>query len=192
MQARAGGAKGTRTGHAHKASAWSAPVGDRAIPANHDELLHAAERSRRLLRRRALASSAAAALPIPGLDLLIDVTVLSKLFTEINAEFGLTPEQIARLTPHRQEMAYKAIMAVGSAMIGKVVTRELVLAVLRRVGVSITTRQAARYLPVVGQAASALLSFTALKYVGEQHVRNCVQVGEVLLGLPAPSTSTLG
>ncbi|HEU4621826.1 MAG TPA: hypothetical protein VFS42_06345 [Burkholderiaceae bacterium] len=148
-------------------------------------IAQAALRCRRLIKQRALVSSAASLVPLPGFDTFVDVSVLMKLFADINAEFGLTPEQIERLSPHRRALVYQAVMAVGSTLIGRVVTRELVLAVLRRLGARAAVKHAARYVPFAGQAASAALSFGAVKWIGEQHVRECMQVARTLLRLTA-------
>ena len=65
--------------------------------------------------------------PLPGIDWLTDVAVLAKLIPDINRAFGLTPAQVERLAPDRRLVVYKAISAGGSMLIGKLVTRELVL-----------------------------------------------------------------
>jgi hypothetical protein len=126
-----------------------------------------------------------AAVPVPGIDWLTDVAVLLKVIPEINDKFGLTPEQIERLAPDRQVVVFKAISAGGSLLIGRLVTRELMLTVLRMVGIRLTTQQAAKLVPIVGQAVSAALTFSALKYVCEQHILQCIAVSRQL-ALPAP------
>lgn len=145
-----------------------------------------AARCRRLVTRRALVGAGVAMVPLPGVDWLTDVALLLKLIPEINREFGLTPEQVERLSPDRRIVVYKAISAGGSLLIGRLVTRELVMTMLRVVGVRLTTQQAAKFVPVAGQAVSALLTFSALKYVCEQHIRQCMEVSR-LLALPAPA-----
>ena len=145
-----------------------------------------AARCRRLVTRRSLVAAGVAMVPIPGLDWLTDVGVLVKLLPEINEAFGLSPAQIERLAPERRIVVYKAITAGGGLLIGKVVTRQLVLTLLKLVGVRLTTQQAAKFVPVAGQVVSAALTFSALKFVCEQHIRQCIAVREQLL-LPAPA-----
>jgi hypothetical protein len=70
--------------------------------------------------------------------------------------------------------------------VGKVVTRELVLRMVQLVGVRLSTQQAAKFVPIAGQAVSALLTYTALRYVCEQHIRQCLAVAHQLQ-LPAPA-----
>lgn len=143
--------------------------------------------SRRLLNRRALVGAAASAVPIPGLDWAVDAALLTRLLPEINAQFGLTPEQLDRLPDHKREQAQKALATVGSLVAGKVVTRDVVLRLAKAVGVRMTTKQAAKYVPMAGQAVSALLGYAALRYLGEEHIKDCVEVvRSARLALPPP------
>lgn len=147
-----------------------------------------AKRCRQRVHQRALLAAGVAMVPVPGLDWVTDVGVLIKLLPDINQAFGLAPEQIERLAPERRLVVYKAISAGGGLLVGKLVTRELVLTVLRVVGVRLTTQQAAKYLPIAGQAVSAALTYGALKFVCEQHIQQCIAVRRQLL-LPAPANA---
>ncbi len=142
-------------------------------------------RCRRLVTRRSLVAAGVAVLPVPGVDWLADVATLMKLIPEIDRAFGLTPEQVERLAPDRRVVVYKAISAAGGMLVGRLVTRELVMKLLRMVGVRLTTQQAAKYVPVAGQAVSAALTFSALKFVCEQHIQQCAAVCRIV-ALPAP------
>ena len=82
-------------------------------------------------------------------------------------------------------VVYKAISTGGAMVIGKVITRDVVLKLLKIVGVRLTTQQAAKYVPLAGQAVSAALTYTALRYVCEQHIQQCAAVARQL-ALPAP------
>lgn len=147
-----------------------------------------AKHCRQRVHQRALLAAGVAMVPVPGLDWVTDVGVLIKLLPEINQAFGLAPEQIERLAPERRLVVYKAISAGGGLLVGKLVTRELVLTVLRVVGVRLTTQQAAKYLPIAGQAVSAALTYGALKFVCEQHIQQCIAVRRQLQ-LPAPANA---
>ena len=131
-----------------------------------------------------------AVIPLPGIDWLTDVGVLLKLIPDINRAFGLSPEQVERLSPDRRLVVYKSLSAGGSLLVGKLITREVILQALKIVGVRLTTQQAARYGPVAGQALSALLTYSALKFVCEQHIRQCMAVAQQLM-LPAPEAATV-
>ena len=160
------------------------------VPGSERDIEAVARQCRRLVTRRALVAAGVAVVPVPGLDWLTDVGILVRLIPEINAAFGLTPEQIERLAPERRLAVYKAVSAGGSLVIGKLVSRDLVLRLVRLVGVRLTTQQAAKYVPIAGQAISAALTFSALKLVCEQHIRQCMAVSrQLLLEAPAPQAA---
>ena len=131
---------------------------------------------RRLLNRRALVAAAASAVPIPGLDWAVDAALLSRLVPEINAQFGLTPEQLDKLPHHKREQVQKAVGAVGSMLVGKLITRDLVVRAAKVVGMRMTVKQAVRYVPLAGQAVSALMGYATIRYLGEEHIKDCIRV----------------
>lgn len=155
------------------------------IPDTPEGIEAAARRCRRMVTQRALVAAGVAVVPLPGIDWLTDIGVLVNLLPEINKAFGLSPQQVEQLAPHRRVVVYKVLSAAGGLVVGRVVTRELVLALLRRVGVRLTTQQVVKYVPVAGQAVSAALTFSALRYVAEQHIRQCMDIARQLQ-LPAP------
>jgi len=153
-------------------------------------LLAAIQRARKLLNQRALAGAVASAVPVPGLDWLVDAAVLSKLIPAISSEFGLTPEQIDALPARKRDQVQKAISVVGSLVIGKFITKDLVIRLSAAVGRRITMKRAARFVPLGGQALSALIGYAAIRYLGEQHIRDCVEVcRKAHLRLPAPAVT---
>jgi hypothetical protein len=151
-------------------------------------LMDAVRRSRKLLNRRALVGAAASTVPVPGLDWAVDAALLSRLVPAINAEFGLTPSQLDQLPDHKREQVQKAIAMVGSVLVGKFITRDLVIRMAQGVGKRLTVRQAAKYVPLAGQAVSAIMGYAAIRYLGEEHIKDCVRVArEAQLLLPAPA-----
>jgi hypothetical protein len=155
----------------------------------NDALLRAVQRSRKLLNRRALIGAAASVVPLPGLDWAVDAALLTRLVPAINAEFGLTPRQLDELPAHQREQVQKALAMVGSVVIGKFVTRDLVIRMAKTAGRRLTAQQAAKYVPIAGQAISAVMGYTALRYLGEEHIKDCVRVARAApLALPAPTS----
>ncbi|QIL73736.1 hypothetical protein G7048_23975 [Diaphorobacter sp. HDW4B] len=153
-------------------------------------MLAAIARSRKLLKSRALVAAVAGAIPLPGLDWAAQAALLSRVLPKINAEFGLTPQQLDELSPKKRESVQNAVTVVGSALIGKFITREMVLRLAKLVGMRMSTAQAAKYVPLAGQAASAALNYATLKFLGEQHLRECVQVVQkAQLSLPATASA---
>ena len=144
-----------------------------------------ARRCRQRVSKRALLAAGVAMVPVPGLDWATDVALLMRLLPQISAEFGLSPAQVERLAPDRRIVVYKAISTAGGMLVGKVVTRELVLSLVKLVGVRLSAQQAAKFVPLAGQAVSAALTYSALRYVCEQHIQQCLAVARQLQ-LPAP------
>lgn len=157
-----------------------------AIPVGEAQIAAVVDECRRLVNRHALVAAGVAAIPIPGVDWVTDVGVLMKLIPRINEAFGLSEEQVERLAPDRRVVVYKVLSASGGLLVGKLVTRDLVLRMLKLVGVRLTTKQAAKVVPIAGQAVSAALTWSALRFVCEQHIRQCAAVARQL-ALPAPA-----
>jgi uncharacterized protein (DUF697 family) len=158
------------------------------LPNADDAVAAIARRCRQRVRQRALLAAGVAMVPVPGIDLVTDVGVLVKLLPEISAAFGLSVQQVERLAPDRRLAVYKAISAGGGLVLGRLVTREMVLLLLKTVGVRLSAQQATKYLPIAGQLASAALTFSALHYVCDQHIKQCEAVARLLL-LPAPASA---
>ncbi|SFU48842.1 hypothetical protein SAMN05216350_102144 [Polaromonas sp. YR568] len=155
--------------------------------ASDDAALAAAvKRSRKLLNKRAMVAAAASAVPVPGLDWMVDAAMLSKLIPEINKEFGLTPQQLDKLEPKKRDQVQKAVTMVGSVLIGKFISRDLVIKAATKIGVRLTTKQLAKYVPLAGQVVSAAVGYAAIRYLGEEHMKDCIRVArQAQLELPA-------
>ena len=159
------------------------------LPRTAAELDAVVVRCRKMVKRRALVSAGAVFVPLPGADIAADVALLTQLIPAVNREFGLTPEQIEQLSPYAKVLVYKAVVAFGGAMVGRAITRDLIMQALAKIGMRVTTKTAARLVPIAGQAVSAALSFTAMRFVGESHIRDCRRVIEQVLeeqGVPMP------
>ncbi|VWX63247.1 conserved hypothetical protein [Burkholderiales bacterium 8X] len=156
------------------------------------ELVAAIQRARRLLGRKALIGAAASAVPIPGIDWAADAALLSRLVPQISAEFGLSVAQIERLGPQQRDRIQQAASAVGALLVGRLVTRELLVTLAKHAGLRLTAKQASKYVPVAGQVVSAALGYTAMRALGELHIRDCVKVAHSIRhGLPAPERELL-
>ena len=165
----------------------TAVTGWELMPDSVSQIDAVADNCRQLVKRRAIMAAGVAVIPIPGLDWVTDIGVLLKVIPDINRAFGLTEAQIERLGPDRRMAVYKAISAGGSMLVGKLITRDLILRALRIVGVRLTTQQAAKFVPIAGQALSAALTYSALRYVCEQHIRQCMDVSrQLMLAAPKP------
>jgi len=141
-----------------------------------NQLKRTRQRCLTMVSQRARLSATAALMPLPGVDVCLDAANLLTLTTAINHRFGLTPEQLARLKPERRTRIILLSVKVGNGLIGRVITRRLLLALLRKFGVKIGTKTVAKFVPVVGQIASSAISFGMMKIVGAQHVNACYRI----------------
>ena len=148
------------------------------MAADDAALQAAVKRSRKLLNRRAMVAAAASAVPVPGLDWAVDAALLSKLIPEINKEFGLTPQQLDQLDPNKRDQVQKAVTMVGSVLIGKLISRDLVIKAATKIGMRLTSKQLAKYVPFAGQIVAAAVGYAAIRYFGEEHMKDCIRVAQ--------------
>jgi len=151
------------------------------LPSTEADIDEVRERCRRLVRRRAAVSAGVAAVPIPGIDVVSDLRLFTQLIDDVNHEFGLSADQIDRMQPKLKLIAYEAVISLGGMLVGKVVTRELVAAVLKRSAGKIAAKQAGKMVPIAGQIASATIGFFAFRQIGYQHVEACAKVARQVL-----------
>ena len=155
------------------------------LAADDAALEAAVKRSRKLLNKRALVAAVASAVPVPGLDWAVDAALLSKLIPEINREFGLTPAQLDQLDPKKRDQVQKAATMVGSVLIGKFISRDLIIKATTKIGMRLTTKQLAKYVPLAGQIVAATVGYAAIRYFGEEHMKDCIRVArQAQLTLP--------
>jgi uncharacterized protein (DUF697 family) len=131
-----------------------------------------------LVRKRAALSAGVAAVPLPGIDVVADLTSFASMVEAINQAFGLTPAQIERLQPRMRIATYEAVGTLGGMLVGKLVTKELVLKVLQKMGTRLAAKSVAKVVPLAGQIASAAIGFALFRKMGYQHVEACVRVAQ--------------
>jgi uncharacterized protein (DUF697 family) len=146
------------------------------LPLTDDELGRVRERCRALVRKRAALSAGISAVPIPGVDMAADLASFASMVEDINRDFGLTPAQIEALQPHMRVAAYQAMAALGGTLVGKLVTKELVLKLLQKSGARLAAKSATKIVPLAGQIASAAIGFALFRRMGYQHVEACAKV----------------
>lgn len=146
------------------------------------------EKCRALVRRKAALAAGMAAIPVPGMDVVSDVTLFARLVTDVNRSFGLTEGQVERLHPRLRVIAYQAAAGVGGVLVGKIVTRQLVLGLLKRVGMKLAVKQASKVVPLAGQITAAAIGFTVFRKLGYEHVDACAATARELLLARAAAT----
>lgn len=120
------------------------------------ELALAARRAREEVKRRALLSAGAVLVPLPGLDVAVDVGVLVSMMNAVNRAFCLSPDQIERLGMEERVAVYEALSGVGAVMAGKSVTGVAALTIAKQLGSRWCAGKTARWVPIVGQGVRRL------------------------------------
>jgi uncharacterized protein (DUF697 family) len=155
----------------------AATAGSASISAAHDASVDALAASlKQRLNRKAFWGSGASLIPLPFLDVMVDMALLSNMLNDIHQAFGLTPQQLEALEPNKRQKTFAAIQWVGNKAIGKLVTTALVKTLLVRLGVHLTAGQLSKVVPVVGQIASASLNYAAMRHLITRHIDDCVKV----------------
>jgi uncharacterized protein (DUF697 family) len=143
-----------------------------------------------LVHQRARLSASATVVPIPGLDLVADLAVFSDLLQTISSRFGLSPQQLGHLPAHSREYALMLAGQLGSALIGRHITRRLAGWVLRKAGARWLSKSALKLVPLAGQAVAAYLSYRIACVIGEKHVEDCYRVAQALAAQYEPTSRT--
>ena len=152
------------------------------FPGNTEELENIRKECLRMSNRRALLSAAASVVPIPFTDIATDVVLLRNIMPRITERFGLSKEQVDGYDPQLAIFIYDAAKKLGTNVIGKYLTKELIVQILRKMGIRrLTTNQVARYVPIIGQAVSAGLSYTAMRLIIRSHINECHRVARTVM-----------
>ncbi len=131
---------------------------------------------RDLVNQRSLISAAAAAVPIPGLDVGADVAIMTRMIALINEKFHLGEQDLAQLDDGTRQKLLVIISSLGSSLIGRYASKELIILALKRVGVRMVSKQAAKFIPLLGMVIAATISYGAMRILGNAHIEDCYQV----------------
>ncbi|EIT86043.1 hypothetical protein A374_06976 [Fictibacillus macauensis ZFHKF-1] len=151
------------------------------IPKTMSELEELRVECRQMVNKRASASAAAAVVPVLGLDVGADLTIMYELVKTINEKFGLSPSQLERVSSAVKGRILVLATSLGSEYIGRVVTKKMLAALLKKTTKKIAVKQVTKFVPFVGQAVAASISFSAMRYLGNAHVEKCYEVCKQLL-----------
>lgn len=136
---------------------------------------------RKLVTKRSLMAAGAAVVPIPGADIVADISLLATMLPDISKRFQLDHEQVEKLEPQVAEKVFVVAASMGNNVIGRMVTKRLATVLLRRVGIRVATASVAKYVPFVGSSIAAGIGFGAMKLVGNSHIEDCYRTAKALL-----------
>jgi GTP-binding protein EngB required for normal cell division/uncharacterized protein (DUF697 family) len=116
--------------------------------------------------------------PIPGADIVADVAILVKMNQWILRCYKLDEEHL------RKELGKSSLSSAQLTLINRLIsygTREFVLSLLKRQATRMTGKELAKWVPVVGQMASAGLGFALTRWMGHDLVDQCEDATRSLL-----------
>lgn len=128
---------------------------------------------RAIARQRALLAAATSLIPLPGIDLATDLAVMTCLIGRINEEFGLSKQQIDRLSGQRRTLIYSLLSGAGGTLAARLTTPTLLGRILRMVGLRLTAMEASRLVPVAGQLLAAGIGYWSVSSVALHHIAAC-------------------
>jgi hypothetical protein len=141
--------------------------------AHHTTLAASLKKS---MSRKALIGSSVSLIPLPLLDLAVDVVLLSRMLDEVHQAFGLSPAHLQALDSGKRHKTFAAIQWVGNRAIGQFVTAAVVKRLIAGMGLKLTAGQLSKAVPIAGQIASAALNYATLRYIIHRHIDDCVKV----------------
>lgn len=146
------------------------------LPRSISELNEIREECYSLVTKRAGLSAGAAAVPVPGADIGADVALLLEMIPTINRRFGLSEEQLNEIDSDVRRFILVTVTSIGSEMIGKLITKEAIIFLLKKAGVRVATKSVAKFIPFLGTAVAAGVSYGLMRSVGRSHVDDCYNV----------------
>lgn len=139
-----------------------------AYPVTSEQISELEKEARELVKRKARFSSIAAALPIPFLDIGTDVKLMNDITGEIEEIFQLDHKQVSGMPGDMMNRAAVMATSMGSEYVGRQTTRFLVKRIVKS-----SSRRVFRFVPVIGQAVGAAVSYWMMKKLGNDHIEKC-------------------
>ncbi|HIW11730.1 MAG TPA: hypothetical protein H9891_00990 [Candidatus Salinicoccus stercoripullorum] len=139
-----------------------------AYPMTVEQISEKEREARELVKRKARFSSIAAALPIPFLDIGTDMKLMNDITGEIEEIFELDHKQVSGMSDDMMNRAAVMATSMGSEFVGRQTTKFLIKRIVKGPG-----RRAFRFVPVIGQAAGAFVSYMMMKKLGNDHIEKC-------------------
>ncbi len=136
---------------------------------------------RQLVTKRALTAAGASVVPIPGVDIAADIGLLATMLPAISKRFELDHDAVDKLPADAAQRVFVLAAGMGNNLIGRMMTRTIAKAILRRVGKRVAVASVAKYVPVLGSAIAASIGFGAMKLAGDAHVEDCYRTARALI-----------
>jgi len=142
-------------------------------PFTDTELKEREKEARELVDKKAFYSSAAAAVPIPFLDIGTDMKLMNELTGDIEEIFDLDHKQVSRMTDDTRNRFAVMATSMGSEFVSTRVTKFLMKRLAKN-----SAKKRFRLLPIIGQGAGAFISYRMMKKLGYDHIEKCIRASK--------------
>lgn len=112
--------------------------------------------------------------PIPGVDVSVDIGVMLKMFADFRAAFQLNDDVEDKMKK------YKIITPLANRVFSYA-TRAGVTKLVQSLGNKYAGKEAAKYLPLVGQAAAAAAGYLMVTSIGRAYINDCHELAAEIL-----------
>lgn len=112
--------------------------------------------------------------PIPGVDVAVDLGVVTDMFYEFRKIFGIDDEVQMKLSKY--EIMTPALKAVFN-----VVSKSGVKMLVEKVGAKYAGKTLAKYVPLAGWAIAATAGYYMIKSLGENYIDDCYEIAAAYL-----------
>jgi len=116
--------------------------------------------------------------PIPGADVMADVAILVKMNQWILRCYKLDEEHL------KKQLKRAPLTSTQVTLVNRLIaygTREFIISAIKRQATRMTGKELAKWVPVVGQMASAGLGFALTRWMGQDLVQQCDEATRVLM-----------
>lgn len=126
---------------------------------SEDMLEEKRKAAKKIVHFYAAASAANAVNPLPGLDILADISILLAMAQHVLRTFGIDPQK-------DEKKLVRLLGAKGAKELLQYVSKRAIPTILKRFSGRLATAQATKWIPIVGQGASVIIGAAVAETFG--------------------------
>lgn len=130
------------------------------------------EECKKLVTKYAAIAAANGINPVPGVDISVDLSVMLKLFSQINKAYGLNDAKLALLEGALLPVAKKVL---------DYATKEGLSLLLKRFATKTALKNSSKYVPIVGQVIAASAGYAMTYKAGIHYLDDCHELATEVL-----------
>ena len=131
-----------------------------------------------LVEKAAYCSAGAAAIPIPFVDFIADLGILSQLIPQINARFGLNIEHMGVFDPKTKKIHWDELRKRGVTLSSLIIARSAVKSSMNNTLTKYASKKITRFIPFGRQVISAGLGYLMMKKIAQTHIDDCYNLAK--------------